>query len=727
METFAGVVKDVRGPFRDNWCILAVKPEGAEASDLISVTGSLMNFQPGDVCTFEGRWKHSPKYGRQFAAEVALLTIPRDEDGMQSYLIRSFKWIGPVLARTLVETFGDKLFSVIENFPESLVKINGITPERAKEIHEEYLKVKEDQSYDLWFAKHHISLNMQNRLIERYRDKETAIERIKANPYLLADEVWGVGFKKADTIALSIGIARDSAVRIGACLRWLLSEATHEGHCYLPQEELISRCIEFVSCDREKILSALTDCIRSGKMSDVNGQIYDTDLYEDELYIAEELRALASAHHSEIMSELSAGDIADLDSDQQSALALALSSKVLIITGGPGVGKTYTLRMIIRALGRRSIELAAPTGKAAKRMSEATGREARTIHRLLEFSFVEGGFTRDEDNPLECQTLIVDECSMIDVSLMASLLAALTIDQQLILVGDHNQLPSVGPGRVFGDLIDSGIIPVAYLKELHRQNKSSRINLNAKKINEGFGLGAADFNAPSDSDGDFWFVGEETAEAIPELLTKIIQAIPRQLGYLDEAGTRVKYTPEDIQLLCPQKKSAVGTQKLNEVLRPVLNPEIDEVKDLPKVFFKRDDRVIQTRNNYGLQIFNGDIGRVDSVDADYLYVEFEDVKGKRLVSYPLSDAKDLQLAYALTIHKSQGSEFPVVVIPVHTANYMMLKRNLIYTGITRGKKLVILVGTLKALNIAIKTLDSSTRYSNLKKWLVEGTERINEA
>jgi exodeoxyribonuclease V alpha subunit len=409
------------------------------------------------------------------------------------------------------------------------------------------------------------------------------------------------------------------------------------------------------------------------------------------------------------MSELTKDEIAELDEDQQAALALALESKIVIITGGPGVGKTHTTNTIIRALGKRSIELACPTGKAAKRLSEMTGREARTIHRLLEFSPILGGFTRNRDNPLDYDTLIIDETSMIDVPLMHSLMDALTLNTQVIFVGDHNQLPSVGPGRVLADMIESGIVPVAYLKTLHRQAAKSRININAQKVNAGAKLIPADFSEPADSEGDFWFVPEGVAEAIPALVTKIIQAIPGQFGF----------SFENIQVLCPQRRGPIGTQSMNEILRPVLNPKGEKLSGSS---FQSGDRVIQTRNNYDLGVFNGDIGAVASADRDYLYLNFEDLKGKREVAYPLSDIGDLQLAYALTVHKFQGSENPVIIIPVHTTNYLMLQRNLLYTGITRGKKLVILVGTLKAVNLAIKTVDSSQRYSNLQKWLKGGAQ-----
>ena len=662
--------------------------------------------QPGDTCIFEGEWSTHPKYGKQFKVKQAVIEIPRDEAGIREYLARSFMWIGPTLAERLVEKFGDKLFEVIEHGSEKLSQISGITVDRAREIHEEYLRIKEDRTDDLWFAKNHITLNMRNRLLQTYGNKKKVISTVEANPYVLADEIFGVGFKKADAIALSIGTARDSAVRVGACLRWILKEANSEGHCYLPQSELIGRCIEFLSCDYGQVFAAISDSLNSGKVTQIGEHVYNTFLYGAEIAIAKKLRALAAAPHAQIMHNLSKIEIVELDEDQYAALELALKSKIVIITGGPGTGKTHTIRKIIEALGDRKIELACPTGKASKRLSEMTEREARTIHRLLEYNPAFWGFSRNADNPLECDTLIIDETSMIDVLLMHSLMAALTLDTQVIFVGDHHQLPSVGAGRVLSDMIESGIVPVAYLKTLHRQAAKSRINLNAKKINAGEKLVAADFSAPTDPKGDFWFVSEDSADLIPDLIVKIIQAIPEKFGH----------SLDDIQVLCPQKRGPIGTEKMNEILRPVLNAAGQK---LHGVTFQFGDRVIQMKNNYELGIFNGDIGIVDSVDKNYLYIDFEDLKGKREVLYPISDVGELQLAYALTVHKFQGSENPVIIMPVHTSNYMMLKRGIIYTGITRGKKLVVLVGTMKAVNLAIRTLDMSERYSNLKRWLVD--------
>ncbi|MCE5334235.1 MAG: ATP-dependent RecD-like DNA helicase, partial [Desulfobacteraceae bacterium] len=698
---------------------------GNKPKDSVSVVGLLKDFQAGDVATFQGLWKSHPKYGKQFAAANAVIEVPREEGALRDYLDRSFSWIGPVLAGKLVEKFGDRLFDVMEKYPQELAAIPGITPKRAMEIHEEYLKVKCDREDDLWFSRHHITLNMRNRLVDVYGSKADVIKTIESNPYVLSDEVWGIGFKKADAIALSIGIARDSSVRAGACLRWVLHEAANEGHCFLPEPELIERCCSFLVCEQSLVERAVEDCLKSEKMiavdADGTRQIYNAELYEAEMQIAVKLRVLAGSHHAQIMSDLTAEEIKELDPDQQKALELALSSKIMVITGGPGVGKTYVINRIIRALGDRTIELAAPTGKAAKRMSEMTGREARTIHRLLMYSPMDGGFLCNKYNPLDCETLIIDETSMIDVSLMCHLLEAITTKTQVIFVGDVDQLPSVGAGRVLADMIESSVIPVSRLQTLHRQAGESLININAQRINHGHRLELQSMR------NDFWFVSEEDPNRIPGQIVQIIQKVPRNF-YLEDGTLEMAregdpipdpnsiklLSMNDIQVLCPQKRGPIGTDYLNEVLRPILNPI---GKKLPGTQFISGDRVIQMTNDYKLEIFNGDIGIVEDSDEEYLFIQFDDLKGKKTVSYPRTETGSLKLAYALTIHKSQGSEFPVVVIPIHTTNYMMLRRNLIYTGITRGKKLVILVGSMKAVTLAIRTLDSTTRYSNLGKWL----------
>ena len=445
----------------------------------------------------------------------------------------------------------------------------------------------------------------------------------------------------------------------------------------------------------DSIKDAVNNSIASGTLTVMGGAIYRTSVLMMEKEVAGKIRALASMHHERMMQELSERIVSQMDEDQRRALNLALSSKVVVITGGPGVGKTWTINRIIQALGDVDIRLAAPTGKAAKRMSEMTGRSSETIHRLLAFH-PEFGFTVNARNPLSCDVLIIDETSMLDLALMYHLMEAID-GQQVIFVGDVNQLPSVGPGAVLKDLIDSGAVPTAYLKTLHRQAAASSININAQRINGGQKLQI------DREKSDLVFIQEED----PKLIASRIVALCRQIPQ------RTQFQPEDIQVLCPQKRGPIGTEEMNVLLRPALNAGGEKLSGVP---FHTGDRVIQTRNNYKLLIFNGDIGIVRGVDKEYLSVEIDGEE----ISYPISGTSDLKPAYALTVHKSQGSEFPVVIIPVHTTNYLMLQRNLLYTGITRGKKLVILVGTQKAANTAIRTVDASTRYTTLVRFVRDG-------
>jgi exodeoxyribonuclease V alpha subunit len=685
MDAISGTIESISKPYNGGWRFAAVPPHGVVVGNLPD------NLRTGDVCLFKGKWKTHQKYGKQFQAEEVHVEIPKDVQGVRQYLGRHFKWIGPTVAIGLIKEFGERLFSVMEHSPEKLTKIHGITAGRALEIQAEYLKIKYDREIDVWFATHGITLGMRNKLVDRYGSKSAAVDAIKSNPYALADEVWGVGFKKADAIALSFGINRDSTQRMGAGVRWVLHESSNgEGHSFLPAEELLTRCRDVLGVGDEPVKVAINAGIQTGKLTAVAGAVYHTDLYMAEKAVTEKLAALAGAHHEIMMSELDPAQISEMDPDQQRAVQAALSSRMSIITGGPGTGKTFVVKRIMAALGERDIMLAAPTGKAAKRMQELTGREALTIHRLLEFNPFDNAFLRDHNNPLECETLIVDEASMIDIRLMASLMDAVTAKTQVIFVGDVDQLPSVGPGRVLADMIDSEIIPTSRLRTLHRQAAASLININAQRINAGKKL---ELNNAS---GDFWYWEVEQAEEIPDRIIQCINAIPGKFGF----------ALEDIQVLCPQKRGVIGTRELNQKLGPVLNPKGAKLSGIP---YRIGDRVIQTRNNYKLEIFNGDIGTVLDATSSHILIRFDFD-----VDYPMEDLSDLQPAYALTIHKSQGSEFPVVIIPVHTTNYMMLKRNLLYTAITRGKSLVVLIGSMKAVNLAIRSVESSMRFSNLK-------------
>lgn len=703
--TVTGRIESLSKPYNGSWRFGTVKPE-RESS--ITICGNLPDgLETGDYATFRGTmgtYKGKP----QLRVNSAVREMPRDEAGILEYLNRHFPFVGPVIARELHEKFGNRIFHVIEHDHAALAAIRGITPWRAEEIRKEYLGIKRDVEADVWFATMGISLACRKRLLDEYKTKDAAIAMIRSNPYRLADEVWGIGFKKADVIALNMGIARDARNRIAAGIIWTLRDAaTGHGHCCLPQAELVRSASETLGSGMDKTASVLQWMIEHETVAKHRDCIYLPDFLDAERSVARKLRELVIAPHDVILHDLSEPELSEMDADQKRGLDLALSSKVAIITGGPGVGKTYLINQIIRALGRdRKIELAAPTGKAAKRMFEATGIEARTIHRLLEYSPFGGGFLRDSQNPVEADTVIIDETSMIDVKLMEALLDAISPQSQILFVGDADQLPSVGPGKVFSDMIESETLPVARLKTLHRQAAKSLIHVNAQRINRGEKLRGVTAHA-----GDLRFVAADDPQQVQDYILQVCRVVPERWGL----------KPEDFQVLCPQKRGLIGTQELNAKLRPVLNPQGEKIAGTP---FFTGDRVIQTKNDYTLEVFNGDIGTVvgpTGADGD-LEVSFEDQRGMRTVVYPAGRSDELQLAYALTVHRFQGSETPVVVMPVHSTNHIMLKRNLLYTAITRAKRYCVLIGTQKGLNTAIRTLDANKRYGNLRDFIEHGEE-----
>lgn len=703
METVRGKIMQLSRSYNGGWRFGSLHLEGKPDKEVfsnIAIVGNIPeSIEVGDCVVCSGDFKQHAKYGPQFQVQIVEVDIPRDVAGIQEYLDRHFMWIGPVLSKRLTDKFGDAIFQVLEESPEKLVSISGITPDRARSIHEEYMNIKQDREHDVFFATNGITARMRDKLVDEYGSKKEAIKIVSENPYELSDTIWGVGFKKCDAIAGAMGIARDSSHRIRSGVSWVLGEASEgEGHCYLPESELLTRSIEVLGIHQDSIKQIIEYGVKDERLIRVNGGIYRRDLYRAEKEVSESIRKLVIARCPMSGTLLPAAVTSGLDETQTFAVKMALDSRISIMTGFPGTGKTHTVQRILAAMEGREIQLAAPTGKAAKRMAEMCGRPAQTIHRLLQFSPQIGAFMRNRDNPIKADAIIIDESSMIDIRLMAALMDAVTDQQKIIFVGDVNQLPSVGPGQVLNDMIQSECMPVTYLTQLYRQDYDSFINVNAQRIHAGEKLEL------SSTRGDFWFVPEEDPQAIPWLIVKAIENIPRQFGF----------GYDDIQVLCPQKKGPVGTGELNKILQPVLNPTGEKLSGVP---FRSGDRVIQTRNNYGLEIFNGDIGIVQSVDQDYLYIQFDDISGKRTVAYPLVDIDDLQPAFALTVHKSQGSEYPVVIMPIHTTNYIMLKRNLLYTAITRARKLVVLVGTMKAVNLAIRTIDNSQRYTGLAGWI----------
>jgi len=698
-ETLTGSIVSMSRSYTNGWRILTVDVSGEDVTVTGCVPGSL---QPGDFCRFTGKWQNHQRYGKQFQVSQVVVDKPKDQAGIEIYLAQHFPFIGPVVAGKLVKEFGEDLFSIMEFEPDKLTKINGITPQRAKQINEKYTKILADQKIDIFFSTHGISQAMINRMIAAYKTKESAYYHASMKPYQLIEDVDGIGFKKADTIAKSQGIKLHSPERLNAGITYALTEASQmKGHVYLPREKLVQTARKILEVNSRYVNNQIRVAIENGSVILDQEALYHPDLYRAEKAVARMLTALMKTPQKKTVHSLVETDIKTLDPDQQNGLQMALQSRISIITGGPGTGKTYLIKRIMEAFGRDcSIELAAPTGKAAKRMEEATGRQAQTIHRLLEYhpAF---GFQKDNEHPLECDVLITDEVSMIDLPLMDALLDAIDPDKtQVIFVGDVNQLPSVGPGAVLKDMIDSGAIPTTYLKTLHRQAKHSSININAQLINQGEPL-----DLSSDPDTDFCMIVESRKENIPDLILKVCAKLKDRFGF----------DSDDIQVLTPQKIGDIGTLALNKKLQPWFNACGLQTKMIGETGLRIGDRVIQTKNNYNLEIFNGDIGKVVDCDSEANPTRITISFNGRMVEYDTADVMDLQLAYALTIHKSQGSEFPAVIIPVHTTNFIMLKRNLLYTGITRGKKMVVLIGTMKAINLAIRTVDTSTRYTMLAK------------
>ena len=680
-----------------------------------TLVGTFHEVTVGAVLIVEGQWRVDKRYGRQFAAESWSETLPATIVGIEKYLGSGLvKGIGPKMAKQIVAHFGLETFEVIENDIEKLLEVPGIGKGRIGKIHDSWEKQKDVKDIMVFLQGHGVSSTYAAKIYKQYG--KDSIERVQTNPYCLADDIWGIGFKTADGIAQKLGYENNDPRRCRSGILYTLSQLSDEGHVYAEREQLIAAAKTLLQAEEQPITETLNQMIAAEDVildtpHDSPEAIYLPPFYYAEVGVANKLRRLLQTQTGNLFDRATAvaddssriGQI-EYDAVQLSAIRKAIFSKVMVLTGGPGTGKTTTTLGIIAAfesLGQR-ILLAAPTGRAAKRMSEATGKEAKTIHRLLEFNPAEG-YKRNDENPLDGDVLIVDECSMIDIILMNSLLKAVPSTMRLILVGDIDQLPSVGAGNVLRDIIDSDAIPVVRLTRIFRQAQSSRIVTNAHKINQGL--------FPDISNGrtsDFFFIRQEDPEqAALEIVNIVRNRIPKAY----------RIATSDIQVLVPMQRSVVGAANLNIMLQEAINPAGDS---LARGGFKyrQGDRVMQIRNNYDKDVFNGDIGTVSAVDIEdrSLTVLFDG----RTVSYEDSELDELTLAYATTIHKSQGSEYPVVVIPLLMTHFVMLQRNLVYTGITRAKRLCILVGTTKALAYAIHNQTVQKRNTRLKERLHEG-------
>ena len=711
-ESLSGLIERVTFFNEENgYAVLKVKAKGHR--DHVTVVGSLPSVSAGEWVTAEGRWVQDREFGLQFRAEMINSTAPTTREGIEKYLGSGMvKGIGPVYAKKLVEKFSEGIFDIIETASARLEEIDGIGPKRRKRIKEAWAEQKIIRQIMVFLHSNGVSTSRAVRIFKTYG--QDAIEKVRANPYSLAKDIHGIGFKTADQIAQKIGIPVDSLIRACAGLSHVLIEATGEGHCALPVELLRDEAAKLLLVEEKIVTEALERTLANRDLIKemIAGQelVFLPHLKRAEEIIAGRMRSLAGMAPAFPAIDFEKAVVwcqektsKALAPSQRDALKLALTSRALIITGGPGVGKTTLVNAILLILRAKKVRclLCAPTGRAAKRLSETTGIEARTIHRLLEVQPATGSFGRNEGNPLDGDLLVVDETSMVDVTLMAHLLRALPPNGSLLLVGDIDQLPSVGPGMVLRHLIESKIVPVVRLTEVFRQAANSRIIINAHRINEG---NMPEFSVKG-NESDFFFIDRDDPEQIATMLVEMVKTrIP----------AKFRFDPiRDVQVLCPMNRGSLGVRELNLRLQNELNPARADQPMVEKFGwqFRLRDKVIQTENDYDKDVFNGDIGQIVKIDPieKEVAIRFD----QREVLYDYGELDEISLAYAITIHKSQGSEFPVVVTPLAMQHYMLLQRNLVYTGVTRGKKLVVLIGQRKALAMAVKNNKTENRFSGL--------------
>jgi len=712
-QSVSGLIERVSFHNEENgFAVLRVKVKGRR--DLVTVVGKLPSVSAGEWLTAEGAWVQDREFGLQLQAHLLKSAPPSTREGIEKYLGSGMiKGIGPVYAKKLVNQFGEGVFDIIDHTSARLEEVEGIGPGRRRRIKAAWAEQKVIRKIMVFLHSHGVSTSRAVRIYKTYG--EEAIETVQTNPYALARDIPGIGFKSADQIAQRIGIATDSLVRARAGLRHLLQESTNKGHCALPDTLLRREGAALLETDVSLVERALTEALAESE--------FHRETINDETLIFLPALKLAEETVARVIKRLAREPVnyppidlekalawwqkkagRELANSQQHALRQALTARAVIITGGPGVGKTTLTNAILAILCAKQVRclLAAPTGRAAKRMTEATGLPAQTIHRLLEVDPAKGGFVRNEHNPLKCDLVLLDECSMIDVRLMASLLNALPRDASLILVGDADQLPSVGPGAVLQDLIASRLLPVVHLTEVFRQAANSQIVTAAHAINEGR-------LPPLDGgrDSDFHFLEREDPAAISRTLVKSVQRARKK-------------TQGDVQVLSPMNRGALGVRQLNQTLQETLNPARPGEVPVEKFGWKFGlrDKVLQTSNNYDKEVFNGDIGTVIRIDPweHEVTVRFD----QREVIYDYGELDELSLAYATTIHKAQGSEYPAVIIPLSTQHYMMLQRNLLYTAVTRGRQLVVVVGERKALEMAVRNNVTRRRYSGLLHRLQNG-------
>ena len=708
MTTLRCVVERITYQNPENgYSVLKVKVKGYD--DLVTLVGNLLEVPVGSVLLCRGEWKVDKRYGSQFVVATWEETMPATVYGIEKYLGSGLvKGIGPRFARAIVQRFGAATIEVIETDIERLYEVPQIGRKRVEKIRESWERQKEIKNVMLFLQSYGVSTAYAAKIYREYGSE--SIDKVRENPYCLADDIWGIGFKTAAGIAGKMGYEKNDGRRCRSGILYTLGQLSDEGHVYAEREQLVQAACTLLEADAAPVCEALERMILSEELITEREAIYLPAFYHAECGAARRLKELAeSAGRTLFTTELDPGVLTaetgvDYDDVQLAAIRQAVTSKVMVLTGGPGTGKTTTTQGIIAALKKAGLRvlLAAPTGRAAKRMSEATGMDAKTIHRLLEYN-PQDGYKRGDENPLDGDALIVDECSMIDILLMNNLMKAVPVTMRLVLVGDIDQLPSVGAGNVLRDIIDSQKIPVVRLTRIFRQAQKSRIVMSAHAINQG--------RFPDTSNGrdtDFFFMKEEDPERVAATVVRLVkERLPRAYGQ----------RPDKIQVLTPMQRGIVGAANLNLSLQEALNPSGPSL-NRGGYTYRQADRVMQLRNNYDKEVFNGDLGYVESVNMEdrTLTVDFDG----RSVEYDVTELDELTLAYATTIHKAQGSEYPIVVLPVLMTHYVMLQRNLIYTGITRAKKICVLIGTTKALACAIRNQAVLKRNTKLK-------ERLNPA
>lgn len=729
-QLIEGITEEIIFHNSDNgYSVFVLKTEEEE----ITCVGTVMELHEGENLKITGTWIVHTTYGDQFKIDLYEKTVPKTEQGIEKYLASGvIKGIGSKIAKKIVKKFGSKTFEVIEEEPQRLAEIKGITEEKAQFISEVFYEQKELRNSMLFLQEYGITPNYAMKIYKKYKGQTMNV--IKSNPYRLADDIFGIGFKMADEIAKSMGIESDSNNRIKSGVKYVLNQSSNEGHVYLPKNILITNASQLLEIPIEMVENVLIEL-------QIEKQIYQELLEEKEVIY------LSSFYHTEVsvakklleinqncdnnknpllykkIKEIELQQNISLADNQKEAVKQAMSNGILVITGGPGTGKTTTINTIISLLESEGNEilLAAPTGRAAKRMTEATGKDAQTIHRLLEINYLQEdskrqSFEKNEDNPIEADVIIIDETSMVDITLMNNLLHAITPGTRLILAGDADQLPSVGAGNVLKDIIKSGCIKVVRLNEIFRQAEKSAIVMNAHRINNG------KYPIINDKDKDFFFMKRVSIESV---INTIIQLTTERLPKYINSNKK-----GDIQVLTPMRKSPLGINSLNQILQNSLNPHDKDKKEkeFRNIIYREGDKVMQIKNNYsvvwsirnsvgiktdeGIGIFNGDEGiitRINTIDS-IITVTFDDGK---IVEYDSSQLDELELAYAITIHKSQGSEYPVVIIPIHSGPHMLMSRNLLYTAVTRAKSLVVIIGLEDTIQKMVDNNKEINRYSSL--------------